>query len=129
MEPGWALALLFWGRNSCMGELPRRVTAALAQNPLSHANPLRRDRMRENVLNYPTKFGTGIVKTPTRQRKPDRGNITPQVTQPYILFMGVAAESLEQDRPHVHLHIQLHFQRATIFFLMLSSSCSEFTLC
>lgn len=80
-----------------MGELLRRVMAALAQNPLSHANPLRRDRMREKVLNYPRKLGIGIAKTPTSQRKPERGNIAPKVTQPYILFMGMAAEGSEQD--------------------------------
>lgn len=57
METGWALVLLFWGRNSCTGELPKRVMAALAQDLLSHAKPLRRDReMREKVLNYPTKL-------------------------------------------------------------------------
>lgn len=81
--------------------------------------PLRRDRMREKVLNYPTKLGTGIAKTPVSQRKPDRRTITPKVTQPYIFFMVVAAEGSERDRPSVHLHIQLRIQRATIYLLIL----------
>lgn len=70
---------LFWGRRSCTGELPRRDMAALAQDPLNHAKPLRRDRMREKVLNYLMKLGIGTAKIATSQRKPDRGNIAPKV--------------------------------------------------
>ena len=80
-----------------MGELPRRVMAALAQNPLSHAKPLRRDRIREKVLNYLTKLTTGPAKVPTSQRKPDRRNITPKATEPDIHYMEEAAEGSEQD--------------------------------
>lgn len=61
------------GRNSCTGELPRRVTAALAQNSLSHAKSSERDR--DKVLNYPTKLGIGTAKIPSSQRKPDIGNL------------------------------------------------------
>lgn len=54
-----------------MGELLRRVMAALAQNPLSNAKPLGRDRMRGKALNYLTMLATGVAKIPTRQRKPN----------------------------------------------------------
>lgn len=70
--------------------------AALAQNPLSHAKPLRRDRIREKVLNYLTKLTTGTAKVPTSQRKPDRRNITPKATEPDIHYME-EAEGSEQD--------------------------------
>lgn len=71
MDSGPALALLFWGKSSWMGELLRRVMAALAQNPLSNAKPLGRDRMRGKALNYLTMLATGVAKIPTRQRKPN----------------------------------------------------------
>ena len=71
--------------------------AALAQNPLSHAKPLRRDRIREKVLNYLTKLTTGTAKVPTSQRKPDRRNISPKATEPDILYMEEAAGGSGQD--------------------------------
>lgn len=65
--------------------------AALAQDPLNHAKPLRRDRMREKVLNYLMKLGIGTAKIATSQRKPDRGNIAPKVIDTDTVYM-VAAE-------------------------------------
>lgn len=88
MGPGRPRALLLRGRSSCTGELPRRVTAALAQNLLNHAKPLRRDRMREKVLNYLTKLGIGKAKIPTSWRKPDRGHMGPEVTHTGYCLCG-----------------------------------------
>lgn len=68
--------------------------AALAQDPLNHAKPLRRDSMRQKFLNYLTKLGIGTAKIPTSQREPDRGNIVPKVIDTDTVYM-VAAEGSE----------------------------------
>ena len=68
-----------------MGELPRRVMAALAQNPLSHTKPLRRDRIREKVLNYLTKLATGTAKVPTSKGSQTE-ETSPQKPQSQIFF-------------------------------------------